>query len=254
MATIALISDIHANLEALQAVLSHIDSQPEVSKVYCLGDVCGYGPDPQAVIDLVNKRCEFALMGNHDFALLNQPIGFNPIAAGAINCQRNALEPGTFSFPSKKSRWQFLQDLLEDKTIGENAFVHASPRDKIFEYILPEDADYNPSKLEVVFQLVESRCFIGHTHRPGIMTEQPAWYSEKDLGMEYEFRAEEKLIINVSSVGQPRDRDPRACYAVVSETGVRWHRVEYDVQTTVRKVRENPCLDDLCGERLLQGR
>ncbi|MBN2712274.1 MAG: metallophosphoesterase family protein [Planctomycetes bacterium] len=254
MPKVAIISDIHANLEALTACIAHIDSQPDVDAIYCLGDICGYGPDPEAVVDIVAERCQFCLMGNHDYALLHAPIGFNPVAAGAIVCQRSMMEPGTFSFPSKKFRWNFVHELAEEKEIGDNFFVHASPRDKIFEYLLPEDATYNPAKLEAVFDMISCRCFVGHTHRPGILTEEPKWYSEKDLGMEYEFRENEKLIINVSSVGQPRDRDPRACYAMLTDEGIVWHRVEYDVETTVSKVRDNQCLDNLCGERLLAGR
>lgn len=254
MPTVALISDIHANLEALQAVFDHIDQQPAIEKVVCLGDVCGYGPDPEGVIDLINKRCEFTLLGNHDHALLNQPLGFNAIAAGAIACQRTSMEPGAFSFPSKKFRWNWLRDLPEEETRGDDYFVHASPRDKIFEYILPEDAIRQPDKIAAIFDQVACRCYVGHTHRPGITTTDPRWYSEKDLGMEYEWKPGEKLLVNVSSVGQPRDRDPRACYAVITESGIRWHRVEYNIDETVRKVRDNPCLDNLCGERLLLGR
>lgn len=254
MPKIAIISDIHANLEAIQAVMAHIDSQKDVDKIYCLGDVCGYGPDPEGVVDIITDRCEWTLMGNHDHALLHAPIGFNPVAAGAIHCQRTSMEPGTWSFPSKKFRWNFLQNLPEEKIEGDNHFVHASPRDKIFEYVLPEDAQYNPGKLEAIFDQVGCRCFVGHTHRPGIHTVEPKWYSDKDLGMEYEWKDGEKLIVNVSSVGQPRDRDPRACYATITDQGIAWHRVEYDVQTTLRKVQENECLDNLCGERLLAGR
>lgn len=255
MPKVALISDIHANLEALEAVFSHIDDLGDCDSIYCLGDICGYGPDPEQVLDRVSSRCDFCLLGNHDYALLHAPIGFNPIAAGAIHCQRNTLEPGTFSFPSKRARWNFLQDgLLEEKVVDDNHFVHASPRDKIFEYILPEDGAANPEKIEAIFSMVSCRCFVGHTHRPGIMFEDKTWKTEKELDFHYEFKDSEKLLINVSSVGQPRDRDPRACYATLTDTGMTWHRVEYNVEKTVEKVKRNPCLDDLCGERLLAGR
>ena len=132
MDKIALISDIHANLEALEAVLAHIDAQGDVEKIFCLGDVVGYGPDPAAVIDLIENRCEWSLMGNHDFAMLHSPEGFNHIAADAIHCQRRELDPhgeesqsGIFAMPEKKRRWKFLQNLLELVEHDWELFVHA---------------------------------------------------------------------------------------------------------------------------------
>lgn len=251
---IAIISDIHANLEALTAVLAHIDAQGDIEAIYCLGDVVGYGPDPEAVTDLIESRCAFTLLGNHDHALLHAPIGFNRVAAGAIYCQRKMMEPGLLSNPNKVRRWEFLRNLPEEKRIDGDLFVHASPRDKIFEYILPEDCLYNPEKVEGAFDMIERRCFIGHTHRPGIFVEGPNFIVPSENEMDFTFSDHEKLIINVSSVGQPRDRDPRACYATVEGNRLRFHRVPYDFETTIRKVQAIEGLDPICGLRLREGK
>lgn len=251
---IAIISDLHANLEALEACIQDIDGLGDVDAIYCLGDIVGYGPEPTPVIDIVDERCEFCLLGNHDHALLNMPLGFNRIAAKAIECQRSALEPGIFSSDIEKHRWEYLQNLEEERIIDGDVFVHASPRDKIFEYILPTDPVRNPEKLVEVFKHIERRCYVGHTHLPGIMTEEPNFYTPEELDHSYTFQPDEKLVINVSSVGQPRDRDPRACYATITDTEVAWRRVEYDVQKTVEKVKKDPCLDDYCGLRLVEGK
>lgn len=254
MAVIALISDVHANLEALNAVLADIDTNEQVEHILCLGDIAGYGPDPEPVLDVIRERAEICLMGNHDHALLNLPIGFNKLAEGAINCQKAMMDPAHNPQPEKKERWEWLQARPAEEWIGQDLYVHASPKDKIFEYLVAEDTVNNPGKLAVAFSLIRRRCYIGHTHRPGIITDDARWFSEKDVGFEYEWPAEQKLIINVSSVGQPRDRDPRACYAIIDDAGIRWHRIDYDIDETVRKVKAIPALDPLCGERLRLGR
>ncbi len=251
---IALISDIHANYEALQAVFRDIQAQGDIESVYCLGDLVGYGPDPEACTDLVRERCEFSLMGNHDFALVNTVVGFNPIAARAITFTRVRMEPGGADSDRKAARWNWLRDNPERRSLGQDLFVHASPRDNIFEYVLPDDPVYDPSKIFAIFDMIERNVYIGHTHRPGIITQEPRFYAPEELGMEYAFEPGEKLIINVSSVGQPRDRDPRACYATLEEDGLAYHRVEYDVESVVAKVEETEGLDDRCGTRLREGR
>jgi len=254
MPLIAMISDIHANLEGLEAILADIDRQHGVEAIYCLGDLVGYGPDPEAVIDLVSRRCASVLMGNHDFALLHEPVGFNRIAAAAIRCQRSFMDPQLYPDEDKQNRWNFLASLKTEEWLGDDLLVHASPRDKMFEYILAEDTVNNHRKLEAIFAMLRQRCYIGHTHRPGIITSELRWYSDRDLNYEYRFRGAEKAIVNVSSAGQPRDRDPRVCYALVDGERIRWRRVAYDVEKTARKVADCPCLDSICGERLRQGK
>ena len=258
---IAVISDVHANLEALEAVLAHIDTRTDAERVLCLGDVVGYGPDPAAVIDLVQRRCERPTMGNHDYAMLHSPAGFNRIAAEAIACQRRKLEgnaqgggPGSLATPKQRQGREFLRSMRKTAAEGEDLLVHASPRSPMFEYIFAQDVQERPNKLRELFDMVARRCYVGHTHEPGVFTEEPRFCAPAELGMEFGFAGHGKLIINVGSVGQPRDQDWRACYATVTEDGVCWHRVEYDIDTTVEKVRADRCLNDRCGLRLLVGR
>ena len=254
MSKVALISDIHANLEALTAVFDDIDRQGDIDAVYCLGDLVGYGPDPAQVVDLVRERCEFTLKGNHDLAIVTMPVRFSTMAASAIRWQRQLLDPAMSSRFGLRERWDFLSGLPEEMVLESNSFVHASPRDKVSEYILPRDVQERPDKLIDILDRVEVRCFVGHTHIPGVFLEGPRFLPLQELGYEYEFVPGEKAIVNVSSVGQPRDWDPRACYAVLTEAGVKWIRVAYDVETTVEKVKATAGLDDRCGLRLLGGR
>ncbi len=261
MSKFAIISDIHANLEALEAVFAHIDEQADIEKIYCLGDVVGYGPNPTEVIDLVDSRCEWTLLGNHDFAMLHSPAGFNQIAAGAIRCQRMELGPtdeeceaGIFVSIDKQRRWEFLENLPRTMEMNGDLFVHASPREPVTEYILPQDTMTNPGKIRDIFSHFQQRCYVGHTHLPGVFTENLKFYLPQDIDMEYKFEPGQRAVLNVSSVGQPRDRDPRACYATITEEKVCWHRVEYDVEKTIEKVKEKQCLDDRCGLRLREGR
>jgi len=261
MSKFAIISDIHANLEALEAVLKDIDEQADIEKIYCLGDVVGYGPNPAEVIDLIESRCEWTLLGNHDFALLHSPAGFNQIAAGAIRCQRSELGPtdeeceaGIFVSIDKQRRWEFLENLSRKMEVDGALFVHASPREPITEYVLPQDTMVNQDKLRDIFSHVELRCYVGHTHLPGVFTENLQFFLPQDIGMGYTFLADQKAILNVSSVGQPRNRNPRACYATVTPEKVKWHRVEYDIEKTIEKVKAKECLDDRCGLRLREGR
>jgi diadenosine tetraphosphatase ApaH/serine/threonine PP2A family protein phosphatase len=246
----ALISDIHGNLEALRAVFADIESRG-IEQVYCLGDIVGYGPDPEACIDLVASRCELHMMGNHDHALLTTAVGFNPVAKQAIDCLREQMRPD--EGPDKKRRWQYLEKLEERRQEGDFLFVHASPRDPIYEYILDTDAIFGREKLEKVFAHMPRIAFVGHTHVPGVMTQEPKWHGVKELEYEWEY-VSEKQIINLGSVGQPRDRDSRASYLEMDGDGCRWHRVEYDIQAVIDKVKAVDCLDDRIGLRLLQGR
>lgn len=251
---IALISDIHGNLEALGAVLKDIDSRGGTDVIYCLGDIVGYGPDPEACVDLVRERCTMHLMGNHDYALLKGAVGFNPVAKGAIDYHRQRMEPGASSQPRKQERWQFLTGLQPRHEDGEFLFVHASPRDAINEYMLPTDVAYDPDKVNDAFAHMTHICFVGHTHLPGVMTSDLTFFTPEEVNNAYTYSPDVNVIINLGSVGQPRDSDARASYLEFDENGVRFHRVEYDHELTIRKVKRNAGLDDRCGTRLALGR
>ena len=248
----ALISDIHGNADALETVLADID-QRGVDRIVCLGDIIGYGPDPTRCIDLVAERCEFALMGNHDFGVLYEPTSFNTSAEAAAFWTRRQfeIEPDA---EKRRRRWAFLGGLEVRHKNDTALWVHASPRRPINEYIFPDDVVTAPTKMTNVFDRIEQRCCVGHTHIPGVFTDEPDFYPPGDLGERYAFRDGEKCIINPGSVGQPRDRDPRAAYALMDDAGVEFIRLDYDVDAVVRKVEAIEGLSDWLGQRLVEGR
>jgi diadenosine tetraphosphatase ApaH/serine/threonine PP2A family protein phosphatase len=270
----AIISDIHSNLEALQAVLADID-QRGVRDIICLGDVIGYGPNPRECLDLVQARCRLCLMGNHDHAVLYEPCNFNTAAERAAYWTREMLE--SESDPVLRNRrWEFLGKLPVRVQEGDVLYVHASPRRPINEYIFPEDVFTNPQKVVANFERLDGRlCFLGHTHQPGVFLDDPYFDPPHELpDSPYYEVEEERAIINVGSVGQPRDKDPRASYVIIHERDgaadrteslvasalscsvaqVEFVRLEYDVDTTVKKILATPELDDMLGHRLYEGR
>ena len=246
----ALISDIHSNVESLEAVLADIRAQG-VTEVFCLGDLVGYGPNPREVIDEIIK-CKVCLLGNHDQGALFDPEGFNSGAERAIFWTRNQLENGPGTPAMRQRRWDFLGELPRNYIDGETLFVHGSPRNPLNEYVFPEDI-YNKRKLEKVFALVPHYAFQGHTHVPGVFTENFNFFSPEELGNEYRL-GQEKVMINVGSVGQPRDGDPRSCYVVIDDDLVQFRRVEYPLDRTIAKIHEVPELDNFLGDRLRDGR
>lgn len=245
---LALISDIHSNLEALTAVLADIRSKG-ISDVYCLGDVVGYGPNPRECIDLIRK-CKVCLLGNHDQGALFDPEGFNTGAERAIFWTREQLENG--GGPGGEELWDFLGERPRNYQDGKFLFVHGSARNPLNEYVFPEDI-YNRRKMEKIFALIQQYCFQGHTHVPGVFTEDCRFYSPEEINFEYRL-GEQKVMVNVGSVGQPRDGDNRACYVSVEDDLVRFHRVEYPFAETIRKIYSIPDLDNFLGDRLRDGR
>jgi predicted phosphodiesterase len=254
----ALVSDIHSNLEALTAVLADAE-QRGVSKFYCLGDVIGYGPDPCACLDLIMGRTSECILGNHDCAVLYEPTRFNQGAEQAAYWTRAQLEAEPD--PALQARrWEFLSTRpvskrLDGSAIGsrEILLAHGSPRRPINEYLFPDDIYTAPAKLTSSMARVEHICFVGHTHVPGVFTEKGVFLNPADMNQIYEF-TDDKAIINVGSVGQPRDRDPRAGYVIVSKQQVQFIRVPYDAEATKQKVLLADGLNDFLGERLIDGR
>jgi len=251
----AFVSDIHSNLEALRAVLADIEERG-IPRVICLGDVINYGPDPVRCLRIVRKL-HLTLLGNHEEGVLYQPIGFNPHAAEAAKWTRGVLEPGFFSDGGKWANWNFIRTLPTRREEGTVLMVHASPRDPTSEYLLPSEADPilgEPSdKLLRCFALVKHMCFGGHTHLPGVFLEGNGFISPAEIDHEFRVQPGVKAIINVGSVGQPRDHDTRAAYATFDGETVRFHRVTYDVEQTCAKVKATKGLPDRGGLRLLKG-
>jgi predicted phosphodiesterase len=285
----ALISDIHGNLEALEVVLDDIKAQG-IEEIFCLGDIIGYGPNPRECIDRVMASCKMTLLGNHDQGAMFDPDGFNIGAERAIFWTREQLETPSDRANNEK-RWEFLGMLPRSFRQDSFLFVHGSPRNPLSEYIFPEDI-YNHRKMERLFQLVEKYCFQGHTHVPGVFTEGYQFYAPEEIDNEYTL-GEGKVMINVGSVGQPRDGAPRACYVILEDgiepeasppaaserkvntvdefatietpmlfdkpvpTGpvrITYRRLPYDHETTIRKIYDISELEPFLGDRLRQGR
>jgi diadenosine tetraphosphatase ApaH/serine/threonine PP2A family protein phosphatase len=130
--------------------------------------------------------------------------------------------------------------------------VHGCPPDSTREYVYTTDVR-NPNKMERIFSYVDHLCFVGHTHTPGVWTEDLTYRSPEELDYEYEI-TKRKTVINVGSVGQPRDGDPRACYATFDGSTVRWIKLRYDCEKTIRKIYAIDELDNTLGDRLREGR
>jgi diadenosine tetraphosphatase ApaH/serine/threonine PP2A family protein phosphatase len=225
----AIFSDIHANLEALEAVLDDI-SQQGVGKLICLGDIVGYGASPNECVARVIGSGATVVLGNHDHAAIGvlDITYFNDYARAAILWTRAELTPASF---------EFLGGLPYVLTEPGVRFVHASPR-------VPEDWDYVLSIQQAVEQLEsfeEPICFIGHSHYPGL------YRQDGNRVMELEFPANTPVslgagrhLVNVGSVGQPRDNDSRAAWALYDDETrtLTLRRVEYPVSTAQERILE----------------
>lgn len=233
-----IISDIHANLVALDTVLEAVDLST-VDQVWCLGDIVGYGPNPNECVARMREVATVCLVGNHDWAALGKLDiqDFNREARQAIEWTQKQL--------SEESR-TFL-DALEgrrDDVHGLFTICHASPRHPIWEYLLyPSNAAENFEHFKTPF------CLVGHTHKPIIFRQEigqeqllpQALQPAIEIGLPIAHAKEQiRLIINPGSVGQPRDSDPRAAYAIYDdeEGTLTFHRVEYDISETQRRMKE----------------
>jgi len=214
---ILVISDVHANLNALEAVLA---SAGQVDATWCLGDVVGYGPEPNECIArlaaLPNLVC---LQGNHDAAALGQlPLAsFNTEARASVEWLRGVLTADSLKF------LQELKPLLQQDGV---TLAHASPRQPVLEYLLDS---YSASENFAFFDT--HLCFVGHTHVPVLFFKHGAAVALQIPQTDVVFALDARCIANPGSVGQPRDRDPRAAYAIYDDELQTWqyYRVVYDV-------------------------
>lgn len=237
-----LISDIHANLEALETVLSCL-SKAKVDEIICLGDIIGYGPDPEKCIELVRENTLLTIAGNHDHALLGliDTRFFNQFAKKSVEWTRVQLS---------ESSIEYLHSLpLIDKR--ENfTLVHASPaRPEAWSYILSvDDASDNFAYIQGV------ACFVGHSHVPIILEKNNDNKVSVKRNFELELDQDKQYIINIGSVGQPRDLDPRAAYAIFDSDSCEFElkRVRYDMSITQKKIIERG-LPAYLAERLSSG-
>lgn len=249
MTALALISDLHSNLEAVEAVLAKITALG-IREIACLGDVVGYGADPLPVTRLVMQRCKWTILGNHDWGLFHELDDFNPLARDALHYTRNALRPSLFR-PGRRAAWEFLRRLPERMEDRGFLFCHGSPRDPVMEYVLKGDGFLEPDKMAQIFACIDRPCFVGHTHWPGVHRADFRFTQATDDHRE--FVLDGPCIVNVGSVGQPRDGDPRASFAVVDGNRVEIHRVPYDFRRTQAKILAAG-LHPALAERLARGK
>ena len=248
---VAIISDIHSNIEALEAVLADIDARG-VKRIICLGDVVGYGPNPLECMDLVIRRCELSLMGNHDFAIFYEPANFNPAAENASFWTRTQFDADP-DVTRRNNRWRYLGSMPTRMANGRFSCFHGSPRKPVNEYVFAADIYSAPAKMAAIFDRIEHLCFVGHTHVPGVFVPDPDFYAPEELDNRYKI-TDERAMINVGSVGQHRDRNPNASYVILTDTAVEFLRVPYDVPKTVEKIKAIDALDNFLGLRLIDGR
>jgi len=248
----AIVSDVHSNLEAFQAVLNDI-KQRGVTDIICLGDLIGYGPDPRTCLDMAGSF-NLCLLGNHEEAVLfeAQAQGFNPRATVAVKWTAKQFNMLGDDRQANAKRWDFMGNMPRYYSGNGILLVHGSPSDPTREYVYTTDVR-NPNKMERIFGQIEHLCFVGHTHVPGVWTDDMTFRSPDDLDYVYRI-SPRKTIINVGSVGQPRDNDPRACYALFDGAAVRFIKVAYDFETTIRKIYAIQDLDRSLGDRLREGR
>jgi predicted phosphodiesterase len=243
---VAVISDIHANLAALESVLAAID-ESGAEEIWCLGDVVGYGADPDACTALVRERCDLCLVGNHDLAVLGalDVASFSEAAAEAVAWTRRSVEPQTL---------EFMRDLEPAGARAGIALFHASPRDPIWEYVLsPEQAD------ACLDAQPEPTALIGHSHvalffgRARTNGRRELRGAQAGDGTLLELR-EGEWLINPGSVGQPRDGDPRAAWLELETEAMeaRFRRVPYDIERAASAIVAAG-LPKRLGERLHSG-
>ena len=247
----ALISDLHSNIEAVDAVLEDIASQ-NVDTIYCLGDVIGYGPNPVEVLQRV-ESAGFILKGNHEAGLLHFAEDFNPRARAALEWTRDQLNDSSLDRETKFGFWQRLDEMEELKKVGDDVFVHGSLRNYTKDYLMPGDIADAEKMGEIWAQLDGRACYAGHTHIPGVWTQSGKFLRPDEVNHEFVL-PDEKVCINVGSVGQPRDGDTRSCYVIVDDDRIIWRRVEYDFVSTMRKIVKIDDLSDTLAARLKVGR
>jgi diadenosine tetraphosphatase ApaH/serine/threonine PP2A family protein phosphatase len=240
---IALLSDVHGNLPAFEAVLEDVDAQG-VEEIWCLGDLVGYGAQPDGCVELARDRCDLSLAGNHDLVVTDEiPItDFSSSAAAAARWTQETISEEALAY---------LRGLSPADPEREPAIYHASPRDPVWEYVLSSwQADEN-------FDVMEARVgAVGHSH-------VALWFRRDDSGKVSGATAEAgeehdlssgRWLVNPGGVGQPRDGDPRAAWLLLDTEGwtATWRRVEYPIDEAARAIEEAG-LPRILAERLYTG-
>lgn len=243
---IAIFSDIHANVDALEPVLeAYRDHDPPIDKYVCLGDVVGYGARPNPCCDLVRELEATTVIGNHDAAVCGR-MNYSYYYDAA----RNALDWHADRLRDEHHEW--LKSLSYREDYEDIAFCHGSPINlEEFEYVF---------SLEQANQLIDHwdelpwLTFIGHSHLTKSYRLDPEQGAREMFGPQLQFDDDHKYIVTVGSVGQPRDNDNRACYGVydTDDKTFQFHRLDYDVRSAARKIFESDLSSDF-AKRLFFG-
>jgi diadenosine tetraphosphatase ApaH/serine/threonine PP2A family protein phosphatase len=242
---LAIVSDIHSNHPALEAVLASCDERG-VDAIWCLGDVVGYGAAPDECARTVSERCELSLVGNHDLAVLGEleVSAFSPAAAAAVEWTRSNSSPETI---------EYLRGLQPSDESLEVGLYHASPRDPVWEYVL-----YMDQAAECIRIQSGRVSLIGHSH-VALFFGAPEGDDDSLRGSHAESGTRLEVgsgrwLLNPGSVGQPRDGDPRAAWLELDTDAwtASYHRVEYDIDTAAEAI-ESAGLPPQLARRLYVG-
>ena len=240
---IALLSDVHGNLPAFEAVLADVETQ-SADEIWCLGDLVGYGAQPDGCVELARARCELSLAGNHDLVVTGEiPISdFSRSAAEAARWTQDNIATETLDY---------LKALKPADTEREPALYHASPRDPVWEYVL------SSWQADECMDLMDARvAAVGHSH-------VALWFqrdeegkvagSAAEAGLERDLSAG-RWLVNPGGVGQPRDGDPRAAWLLLDTESwmATWRRVDYPIDEAARAIEEAG-LPKVLAERLYSG-
>jgi diadenosine tetraphosphatase ApaH/serine/threonine PP2A family protein phosphatase len=250
---IAFISDIHSNTEALGVCLREIE-RLGADRIICLGDVIGYGPEPRETLLKVMDVAEFSMLGNHEQGAMFYASDFNPRARAAIEWTRDQLNRRDCAREENMRMWNYLGEMKETHQEGDMLLVHGSPRDPVRDYMVPRDGDDAEKMQECFAKMSGARfCFVGHSHVPGVYPEKGGYLHPDQVEGVYAVGSD-RALINIGSIGQPRDGDSRASFVTFDGEAVAFYRLPYDHESTMAKIRAIPELPDYLADRLAQGR
>lgn len=231
---LAIISDIHSNLEALERTLQAIEDA-DVDAIYCLGDLVGYNADPAACVELVREHCAGVVLGNHDAAVAREANLDHLPADAQAAVHHNRAQLST-------EQLEYLADLPLVLTVENCTFVHATPDDPTAWKRLTT----YPAAQTQFDHFDTDVCFIGHTHVPAVMSDQ--------LGV-LQVRPGNRYLVNVGSVGQPRDQNPNLSFGLFDTDTFEYHnvRLSYNIEGAARKIRNTDALPNRLADRLTEG-